>query len=145
MRARGSSCFRVYSRGAGFVGFYRTPTAPGVSWIRPEGAKIRLTCKTGVESKSHLELSAAGGPGSPHTLELSQVLTEITYKIAEDRSNQSEQNAECGGSCAVGGRMPNQPIAKKADNGIGWVGSAEGQNLQEPQVCAHVSHRVGEG
>ena len=116
-----------------------------MSWIRPEGAKIRLTCKTGVDSKSHLKLSAAGGPGSPHTLELSQVLTEITYKIAEDRSNQSEQNAECGVSCAVGGRMPNQPIAKKADNGIGWVGSAEGQNLQEPQLCAHVSHGVDRG
>ena len=92
-----------------------------------------------------MKLSAAGGPGSPHTLELSQVLTEITYKIAEDGSNQSEQNAECGVSCAVGGRMPNQPIAKKADNGIGWVGSAEGQNLQESQLCAHVSHGLDRG
>ena len=106
-----------------------------MSWIRPEGAKIRLTCETGVDSKSHLELSAAGGPGSPHTLELSQVLTEITYKIAEDRSNQSEQNAECGGSCAVGGRMPNQPIAKKADNGIGWVGS---ESARAATVCTRV-------
>ena len=114
-----------------------------MSWIRAKAAKIRLTCKAGVRSKSHLELRATGGPVSPHPLELSQGLMEITHKIAEDRSNQSEQNAECGGSCAVGGRMPNQPIAKKADNGIGWVRSVEEQNLQEPQACAHVSHRVG--